>query len=108
MATEELTVAAQLRKPLWRRVLSQLFVLYVATNMALCSVLFAPWALPRETISGLLGRWGMTEQGWKRKFGLAAARFVDWLYAWEPDHCAETFLIEQRAREILYPSGSGE
>ena len=103
MATEELRVVAQLRKPLWRRVLSQLFVVYVAVNMALCSVLFAPWALPRETISGLLGRWVTTESGWKRRFAIRSARMVDWLYSWEPNHCVETYKIEQRAREILYP-----
>lgn len=101
MATEELTVTTQLRP--WRRVLSQLFVIYVALNMVVCSILFAPWALPRETVSGLLGRWASTERGLKRRFGMCAGSVVDVIYFWEPNHCYETFKIERRAREILYP-----
>lgn len=103
MATEELRVAAQLRRPLLRRVLSRLFVLYIVTNMALCAVLFAPWALPRETISGLIGRWVETESGLKRLFAKAAERLVNRIYAWEPNHCVETYRIEKQVRAILYP-----
>lgn len=74
------------------------FNVYVALNMALCSILLAPLALPRETISGLLGRYKRTSR--------AAAFFasgVDALYFWEKDHCAEVAKLEARAREILYP-----
>lgn len=82
---------------------SQAFVLYVATNMALCAVLFAPWALPRETISGLLGRWKVEERRGKRKIGGILSCVVDTIYFWEPDHCVEVYKCERRAREILYP-----
>lgn len=80
----------------------QLFAIYLATNMALCAVLFAPWVLPRETISGLLGRW-QSESGWKRKVASIGSLIADAIYFWEPDHCRETYLIEQRARDVLYP-----
>lgn len=81
----------------------QLFVLYVAVNMALCAVLFVAWALPRETISGLLGRWEIHEQGWRQKFAIVASAVVDRIYFWEPDHCAEVHRVEAKAREVLYP-----
>jgi hypothetical protein len=79
------------------------FNIYVACNMLVCSIVFAPWALPRETVSGLLGRWASTERGLKRRFGMCAGSVVDVIYFWEPNHCYETFKIERKAREILYP-----
>lgn len=81
----------------------QAFVLYVATNMAVCAVLFLPWAQPRETVSGLLGRWCLTEVGWKQRFGCRGARLVDRIYWWEADHCRQVFLVEHQARMVLYP-----
>lgn len=85
------------------RVLSQIFVLYVAVNMALCAVLFAPWAMPRETVSGLLGRWKVETRGWKRRFGFCGGAVVDRIYFWEPDHCVEVYRCEREARKVLYP-----
>lgn len=79
-----------------------LFNIYVACNMLLCSVLFAPWALPRETISGLLGRWVTTVSGLRQKIGLCLGFLVDRLYFWEPNHVVETFKVEAKAREVLY------
>lgn len=87
---------------LMRAIGRQLFVVYIAANMALCAVFFAPWALPRETISGLLGRW-QGEKGWKRSFAVVGSAIADAIYFWEPNHCRETYLIEQRARDVLYP-----
>lgn len=71
--------------------------------MALCAVLFAPWALPRETISGILGRWKVEEKRTKRKVAGVVGCVVDTIYFWEPDHCVEIYKCERRAREILYP-----
>jgi hypothetical protein len=85
-----------------RWLLSRLFVLYVALNMLICSIVFFPWALPRETISGLIGRWLMGT-GWKRTFAYYACVAVDKLYFWEPNHCAEVHCVEKRAHELLYP-----
>lgn len=79
------------------------FNVYVSCNMFVCAVLFAPWALPRETVSGILGRWSATERGTKRRFAMAASKVVDTVYFWDKDHCYETFRMERDAREILYP-----
>lgn len=105
MAEEALEVVKQMaaRQPLWRRFLARVFVVYVALNMALCAVVFLPWALPRETVSGLLGRWIATEAGTKRFFGLFLGALVDRIYFWEPNHCVEVYRCEHRAREVLYP-----
>lgn len=94
-------------KTVGRRALCQLFVVYVATNMMLCALVFSWWALPRETISGLLGRWELTGRGWKRIFAIGASAVVDRIYFWEPDHCTEVFLIEAQARVLLYPEKPG-
>lgn len=82
---------------------SRLFVLYVNCNMLVCSLLFLPWALPRETVSGLLGRWKSEESGMKYGFADYAAVVVDALYFWEPNHCVEVYLQERDARKALYP-----
>lgn len=78
-------------------------MVYVAANMVVCAVVFLPWALPRETVSGLLGRWKTSERGLKRRFAVPAAWVVDRIYFWEPDHCAEVYRMEAEAREALYP-----
>lgn len=78
----------------------QLFTVYVAANMALCAVLFVAWALPRETISGLIGRWAQLP-GWQGSFGLRAARVIDRIYFWEPNHCKVTAEQEAEARKAL-------
>jgi len=92
---------------LMRPLLCQLFTLYVATNMTLCALIFAPWALPRETISGLLGRWKLRNSGKRRAFAKVAAAVVDRIYFWEPNHCVEVFLCEAAARRVLYPERPG-
>lgn len=93
-------------KSLPRHALCVLFVVYVATNMMVCALLFAPWALPRETVSGLLGRW-KCGKGWKRKFAVVASWIVDRIYFWEPDHCVMVFRCEAQARTVLYPEKPG-
>jgi hypothetical protein len=79
------------------------FVLYVSLNMLVCAVVFLPWVLPRETISGLLGRWLITQGGWKLKFARVAVMIVDRIYFWESNHCVEVYLVEHEARRTLYP-----
>jgi hypothetical protein len=61
------------------------------------------WALPRETISGLLGRFQETGTPLQRLVGLALGAVVDRIYFWEPNHCVEVFRCEQKARQVLYP-----
>lgn len=85
-----------------RAALKVLFVLYVAGNMALCALLFFLWAEPRETVSGLMGRWEETETGWKHRVGAFCSKLIDIIYFWEPDHCREVYLCEEAARQVLY------
>lgn len=75
--------------------------------MMLCAILFAPFALPRETISGLLGRWEVTKHGAKHWVGRIGSAIVDRIYFWEPDHCVEVYLCEVEARAVLYPEKPG-
>ena len=89
------------------RVLKQSFMVYVAANMAVCAVVFAPWALPRETISGLLGRWKSGHKGLRKSFAKRAAWVVDRIYFWEPNHCVEVYRCELDARKVLYPEKPG-
>jgi hypothetical protein len=81
----------------------QVFVIYVATNMLLCSLVFFAWALPRETISGLLGRWKETGTPVQRIVGFVLGAVVDRIYFWEPNHCVEVYRCELKARQMLYP-----
>ena len=94
-------------RALLRRLLCQAFVVYVATNMAVCAILFMPWALPRETVSGLLGRWASGPRGIKHAFAVAGAWLVDRIYFWEPDHCRAVYACEAQARAVLYPEKPG-
>jgi hypothetical protein len=90
---------------------SRVFTLYVAVNMLVCALLFFPWARPRETVSGLIGRWRWNERGWKQNFARRASRVVNSVYFWEPSHCDVTHEVEQQAHTLLYPpratNGSG-
>lgn len=79
------------------------FNVYLCLNMLTCSVLFAPWALPRETVSGFLGRLKSNSAGAAKMFGVIASMIPDAIYFWEKDHCAEVYRAEEKAREILYP-----
>ena len=90
-----------------RSALCQVFTVYVATNMMVCALVFAPWALPRETVSGLLGRWKCGKGRIKRPFAVGASWVVDHIYFWEPNHCVEVFLCESEARRVLYPEHPG-
>lgn len=86
------------------RVLRGLFVIYVATNMLTCSVIFALWALPRETISGFIGRQVcLSKPGtWQRALARGGEWLVNRLYFWEPNHCVEVYRQELQARHALY------
>lgn len=68
--------------------------------MFCCAVLFAPFGvLPRETISGFIGRRAGQGHPWAKSI----EAFIDWLHPHEPHHCRETAFIEASARVILYP-----
>lgn len=85
--------------------LRQVFALYVAVNMLACALLFFPWAKKRETISGLLGRWQVEEEGVRQAVGYGFGWFVDRLYYWDADHCRAIYRQERAARQALYGEG---
>jgi len=51
--------------------------------------------MPRETISGFLGR------NFANGRFVRIARFVDWIHPDETDHCLSTAILEAKAREEL-------
>ena len=69
---------------------SFVYNVYLALNMLLASLL--PGGLPRETISGRVGRC------WPDS---AACMFIDVVHWWDPEHCVQTALLEAAAREEL-------
>lgn len=79
----------------------RVFNVYVALNMLLCSILFFPWALPRETICGLMGRW-LNETGRKRDLAKALVPFLDRYFHSSDEPCSRIAEQEARIREILY------
>lgn len=86
------------------RVLRALFVVYVAANMLLCAIVFCLWALPRETISGFIGRQvsNTLEGSWPRALARGGEWLVNRIYFWEPNHCVEVYKQEKQARSALY------
>jgi hypothetical protein len=94
-------------KSLPRQFVCVLFVVYVAANMMVCAIVFAPWALPRETVSGLLGRWRCGHRGLRKSFADVASWVVDRIYFWEPNHCVAVYRCEADARKVLYPEKPG-
>jgi hypothetical protein len=66
--------------------------------MTLCALLFFPWVEPRETLSGIAGRYAA--KGTLVARAVAAA--IDALHWWEPDHCYVTFRLEQDLRDRFY------
>lgn len=75
-----------------------LFNIYIALNMLFCAVFFAPWAKPRETVSGFIGRKAMLGNQWF----IYLAKSIDWVFR-EPGHCGEAAFAEAYAYDELYP-----
>lgn len=82
---------------------AQAFTIYLALNMALCSLI--PGAKPRETVSGLMGRWYATDNKAQREIAALMTILIDLIYFFEPDHCAEVYRLEDEARRVLYGKG---
>lgn len=80
------------------------FNIWVALNMLLCAVLFNVFALPRETLSGFIGRQTLTCAVKPIRFAFYyMALLVDFFYPNEPAHCGETMIAEDQMRWELYP-----
>lgn len=81
-----------------------LFNVYLVLNMGLCSLLFLGASLPRETVSGLTGRWAITGTPWQAFIAICILEpAINRLYFWDADHCRATFRLEYAVRKILYP-----
>lgn len=83
------------------------YYLWVTFSIALCAVLFLPWFYPRETTSGIIGRWLSQETGWRHRFARRVAPWIDRLFhaPMGVETCEETFRLEAAAREALYLRG---
>ena len=80
-----------------------IYHLRLAFNMLWCALLLWPWGtMPRETISGFLGR------NYANGRFVTLARFVDWLHPHESEHCIKIATMEAAAREALYPEPENE
>lgn len=66
------------------------FRVYIALNMLLASLI--PGGLPRETISGRVGRC------WPNSWG---CRLIDRMHPWEPGHCVLTARQERNLRTAM-------
>jgi len=81
-----------------RRAYRTIYHLRLALNMFWCALLLWPFeTMPRETISGFLGR------NYANGRFACFARFVDWIHPHESDHCMATAVLEAKSREALYP-----
>lgn len=78
-----------------------LFRVYVALNILTCSLI--PGSRPRETISGLMGRWLVTGTGPCLAIAKVVVPCVNRLYFWHPDHCRDIYRQEEEALKSLYP-----
>lgn len=83
------------------------YYLWITFSMVLCAIAFLPWFLPRETTSGLLGRWLSRETGRRLVFARRVAPVIDALFhtPFGLESCAATFRLEEAAREALYIRG---
>lgn len=72
-------------------------VALIAVNMMICWFLFWLVCLPRETLSGLAGRYATQ--------GVALARIAEWaidlIFWFDPDHCRTVSAQERVARESM-------
>lgn len=93
----------------WAAIKRPVFNIYVALNMLLCSILFLGKSLPRETISGFIGRKTLTgfvnnpePVTGLHRFYYYASHVIDFLHR-EMGHCCETAIAESEAYRELYP-----
>lgn len=70
--------------------------------MMTAAVVFFWDAQPRETVSGVLGRWKVKGGPIRRAVARPLAWVVDRIYWWEPNHCVQIYHEEHAARLQLY------
>lgn len=79
------------------KLIQQTYTVSLAINALITSIIFFPWALPRETFSGFIGR--QTEAG--SKLAGYAAPIIDRFCFWEEEHCWITAWQEKEARRCF-------
>lgn len=72
-------------------------VILICLNMLACTALFWWCCRPRETLSGLAGRYAMRGHS----VATVAASVIDALFWFDPDHCREVARLEAAAFEAL-------
>lgn len=85
---------------IFKRAKMTVYVIYLSLNTLLCSLLFFPWAQPRETISGITGRWLIEGETWQIACASFLVKPIDWAH--RPNHCVDTYLAEQAMQTALY------
>lgn len=88
----------------------RLLFLWITFSMVVCSIMFLPWFLPRETVSGLMGRWAMNEptRTRKSKFARKVIPFIDSFIhpnTGVTENCYEIYKMEKECRKALYTRG---
>ena len=83
-----------------QRAKTTIYVIYLSLNTLLCALMFFPWAQPRETISGITGRWLTDGKKWQIACASFFVKPIDWAH--ETGHCVDTYLREQAMRAALY------
>jgi len=89
-----------IRRVTLARVRKMAYVIYLPINMLFCALVFAPWVQPRETVSGLMGRWLEYGNNWQMRFASIVAPTIDGWH--ELGHCVHTFKLEKAMRVALY------
>ena len=78
-----------------------LFRVYIALNILTCALI--PGSRPRETISGLMGRWLVTGNGMQLTVARVISPCIDRMYFWHTDHCRDIYRQEEDVFRSLYP-----
>lgn len=80
------------------------YSLFLAMNMLACAVLFFPWCLHRETLSGFVGRmrYHKLSPRWCSDLFALPELVINLLYISEYDHCKVTWKQEDHLRCELY------
>jgi len=85
----------------------RLYYVWITASIAGAAVFFFPWFLPRETISGLMGRWSVTERGLRARVALRTVPLIDAIFhrPFGMEDCVRIYELEEAARRALYVRG---
>jgi hypothetical protein len=72
-------------------------VILIGLNVLACTALFWWCCRPRETLSGLAGRYALSGH----RGAVVVAAVIDVLFWFDPNHCREVARLEAAAFEVL-------